>query len=70
MKRMLEPDPEQRATIEELLQMKYFQKISVLPEMYYYKNKKEKSNDDKKTNPSKTKNSKNSKNSNPPSKPQ
>jgi len=37
---MFEPDPELRATPEELMKMKYFSKIKVMPQMYYYKNKK------------------------------
>ena len=37
---MLEPDPELRATPEELMKMPYFRKIKLLPEMYSMKSKK------------------------------
>jgi serine/threonine protein kinase len=44
-KRMLEPDPELRATPEELMSMDYFKKIKKLPEIYSMKNiKKKKTN--------------------------
>ena len=41
-KRMFEPDPELRATPEELMSMDYFKKIKKLPEIYSMKNIKKK----------------------------
>lgn len=42
--RMLEVDPEKRATAEELLQMKYFRHLTVLPDMFLFRDKKKKEN--------------------------
>lgn len=39
-KRMLEPDPEKRATAAELMKMKYFSNITTLPDLYYSRDKK------------------------------
>lgn len=40
--RMLEADPEKRATAEELLQMRYFRHLTALPDMFFYRDKKKK----------------------------
>ena len=40
--RMLEADPEKRATAEELLQMRYFRDLTALPDMFFYRDKKKK----------------------------
>lgn len=41
--RMLEPDPERRATVEEIMRMDYFRRVRFLPKMYEMKEEKKKS---------------------------